>query len=180
MNFWLASTNFAGMETTTVFLSLGSNLGDREQMLHRAVEAIELHIGPVTIASKTYETLAWGMTDTPDFLNQVIAVSTDLLPSKLLQTIHRIEQSLGRIRNPEIKEYVSRTIDIDILYVGNKVITSKKLIIPHPFLHKRSFVLVPLNEIAAGFIHPGLNLSNHDLMLKLGEESLNEVKLYSR
>ncbi len=165
------------MEKKLVFLLLGSNLGDRLQTLNLAVEAINRQIGPVRMNSGIYDTVAFDMENSPNFLNQAIAVETNLSPELMLQTIHRIEHSFGRVRNSRHNGYASRTLDIDILYIDNLVIETGELTVPHPQLHKRRFALVPLNEIAPDFIHPVLYLSNHDLLVALPDDPDNVKRI---
>jgi 2-amino-4-hydroxy-6-hydroxymethyldihydropteridine diphosphokinase len=138
---------------TRVYLLLGSNLGDRELCLHMAIKLIETDIAPVIITSPVYETQSWGKTDAPDYLNQVIMLKTDLTPRAVLEKILNIELEMGRERE---EKWGPRTIDIDILFYGFKVINEPELTIPHPELHKRRFTLEPLNDIAPGLLHPVL------------------------
>jgi 2-amino-4-hydroxy-6-hydroxymethyldihydropteridine diphosphokinase len=132
-----------------IFLLLGSNLGDKLDNLKRARE----HLGEVFRTSAVYETGAWGNTDQPDFLNQVIEIGSPLAPAALLEKVLRIEKELGRIR---LERWGSRLIDIDILLYGNKIVESANLIVPHPELPNRRFALTPLAEIAPSFLHPVL------------------------
>ena len=136
-----------------VFLLLGSNMGEREMFLQLAVEAIAEQVGAVTKQSNVHETLAWGKTDEPNYLNQVLLVETTLDAQLLLKTVLGIEKHLGRERK---EKWGSRTIDIDILFYGNEIIDEPDLIIPHPYLHLRKFTLQPLSIIAPNFIHPVL------------------------
>jgi len=134
-----------------VFLLLGSNLGDRQAYLQRAIVHIEADIAPVVEKSSVYETQSWGKTDEPDYLNQVIRLKTELTPQILLQKILNIETILGRKR---IEKWGSRIIDIDILFYDSIIVTEPGLTIPHPELHNRKFTLMPLSEIAPDFVHP--------------------------
>jgi len=144
----------------SVFLLLGSNIGDRALFLQQAITEIEKQVGPVLKASTVHQTLAWGKTDEPDYLNQILEVETLLTAQAVLHTILGIEKQLGRER---IVKWGSRTIDIDILFYGDDVISEDDLIVPHPQLQNRKFTLEPLNEIAPDFIHPVLNLSIAEL-----------------
>ena len=137
-----------------VFLLLGSNLGDRNLHLQNAVTYIEHDIAPVIKKSSIYETAAWGKTDEPDYLNQVVMLRTVLSPKKLLETTLFIENTLGRQRQ---EKWGSRTIDIDILFYDKIIINEANLQIPHPELHKRRFTLEPLAEIEPNLLHPVLN-----------------------
>jgi len=139
-----------------VFLLLGSNLGDRQLFLQQADEAISREVGNIIKRSSVYQTQSWGKTDEPDYLNQVLLVKTDLSPGDVLQRILAIEQTMGRRR---AEKWGSRTIDIDILFYDDEVINEPDLVIPHPHLHERKFVLEPLAEIAPEYIHPVLNKS---------------------
>jgi len=133
-----------------VYLLLGSNLGDRQLFLQKAIQYIENEIAPVVKKSSVYETQSWGRADAPDYLNQVIFVQTNMPAQTILKKILDIELILGRKRE---EKWGSRTIDIDILFYGDAVINEAGLQIPHPELHKRRFTLEPLSEIAPHFVH---------------------------
>jgi len=143
-----------------VYLGLGSNIGDRESYLNRAIDALDAHEQiEVMQVSSFIETQAIGKMPQPLFLNGVVSVSTFLAPIELLDVTESIEKQLGR----ESKgTYDPRTIDIDLLFYGQQLICEERLIIPHPMLHEREFVLTPLNEIAPDFVHPilGETVSN--------------------
>lgn len=134
-----------------LFLLLGSNLGDRNLFLAKAIAYIGTDIGKIEKKSSVYETQAWGKTDEPDYLNQVIQLKTDLPAPGILKKVLNIENKLGRIRE---EKWGSRIIDIDILFYGQQIIDQPGLKVPHPELHKRMFVLEPLSEIAPHLIHP--------------------------
>ena len=138
-----------------VFLGIGSNLGDRELNLKETLEKIEKNIGPVLKSSSVYETEPWGFESDNQFLNMVVKADTRLTPSGVLGAILMIEAFLGRTRGD--KQYASRIIDIDILLYEDTVIDEVSLKIPHPLMHERRFVLVPLCEIDPGLVHPVLN-----------------------
>lgn len=141
--------------TGTVFLGAGSNEGNRKDNLEKALEMIIAGSGKILTSSSLYETEPWGFeADTP-FLNMVVKIETRLDPVNLLENLLSIERSMGRKR--ETKGYSSRIIDIDILFYDNLILESQNLHIPHPLLHKRLFVLVPLAEIAPDLIHPVYN-----------------------
>ncbi len=137
-----------------VCLLLGSNLGNRQLFLKRAIDLIETEIAPVSKASSVYETQSWGKTDAPEYLNQVICIQTNKPAQTILQKLLAIEKTLGRQRE---EKWGSRTIDIDILFYGEATINEKDLYIPHPELHNRRFTLEPLAEIAPDLVHPVLN-----------------------
>jgi 2-amino-4-hydroxy-6-hydroxymethyldihydropteridine diphosphokinase len=149
------------MKAKQVYISLGSNLGDRLQFLKNAIEKIANQLGKVVKESKVYEAAAWGHTKQPNFYNQVIEIETDLTPAQLLQGCLEIEKSLGRERSILWGE---RTIDLDILLFDGRAVQSENLNIPHPYLHLRNFVLVPLCEIAPDLIHPILELTIQQLL----------------
>jgi 2-amino-4-hydroxy-6-hydroxymethyldihydropteridine diphosphokinase len=158
-----------GLLMKRVFLGIGTNLGDREANLKKAVENIRETIGPVISASSVYETEPWGFRSDNQFLNIVIEVETDLKPSGLLGRMLMIEANMGRLRSG--KEYISRLIDLDILLYGNKILETKSLIVPHPTLHERRFVLVPLSEIAPELIHPALGKDIRTLLKECNDKS---------
>lgn len=136
----------------TVYLMLGGNLGNRWFYLHAAKILIDKRIGKIKNESSVYESEAWGYSDSQTYLNQAIAIETNLRPFGLLAAIHSIENELGRKRISG--SYEARTIDIDILFYGYQIFYSEQLQIPHVLLHKRNFVLEPLSEIADNLIHP--------------------------
>lgn len=138
----------------SVFLLLGSNLGDSRQQLSAARLRLEQEVGKILKQSGIYKTAAWGKTDQPDFYNQVIELSTTLDAYQVLDKILSIETELGRVRE---EKWGSRLIDIDILFMGEMCIDSPRLKIPHPGIAERKFTLVPLAEIAPDFQHPILN-----------------------
>ncbi len=136
-----------------VFLLLGSNLGDRNAYLKDAIQHIENEVAPVIKASAIYETQSWGKTDSPDYLNQVILIQTELPANTLLQKLLNIEWVIGRTRE---EKWGPRIIDIDILFYGDEIINEPDLQIPHPHLHTRRFTLDPLAELEPTLIHPVL------------------------
>lgn len=144
------------ISVTKVFLGLGTNLGNREANLSSAVGRIAMEIGPVIRLSSVYETEPWGFASENLFLNMIAEVETNLKPSGLLGRTLMIEAEMGRLRQG--KGYSSRIIDIDILFFGSKLMNTPGLVLPHPKLHERKFVLVPLCEIAPDLIHPVLKL----------------------
>lgn len=150
-----------------VYLGTGTNLGDRRANLRLAIEQIENRVGEVLKVSKIYQTAAWGITEQPAFLNQVILIETDLEPTSVLAEVLSIEIEMGRIRE---QKWGTRVIDIDILYYGNKIVNLPHLKIPHPYIQSRNFVLIPLSEIAPDYVHPVFNLSNEQLY-KQSEDS---------
>ena len=136
-----------------IYLSIGSNKGNRYSFIKEALRLIRKDIGKVILMSKIYETKSWGF-QSDDFLNICIMIKSDLLPAELLNKLKNIEDRIGRIRNST--KILAREIDIDILFYSDKIVDDEDLIIPHPRLHLRNFVLYPLNDIASEFIHPFL------------------------
>ena len=156
----------------TVYLLLGSNMGDSEQMLSVATNMIEKNIGKLTTSSAIYRTAAWGKEDQPDFLNQIIIVSSLLSSSTLLKEIFIIEKEMGRVRTTK---NAARVIDIDMLFFNDEIIQTENLTVPHKQIQNRKFVLVPLAEIAPDFIHPVLKKSSLEL-LSICSDKLNVQK----
>jgi 2-amino-4-hydroxy-6-hydroxymethyldihydropteridine diphosphokinase len=150
----------------TIFLLLGSNMGDSVQFLAEAQKQLEHQVGKLIKSSDLYQTAAWGNTEQSDFINQVIKMETILDPQKLLGTILAIEKEMGRLR--EVK-WGPRTIDIDILYYDQEVINLPELKIPHPNLHQRAFTLVPLCEIEPLWLHPVLHRTNRQLLMAIDD-----------
>jgi 2-amino-4-hydroxy-6-hydroxymethyldihydropteridine diphosphokinase len=146
-----------------IYLLLGSNMGNSRQCVATAVEQINRSVGIVKHMSNYYQTAAWGNTEQPDFLNQVVLVYSLLNASECLDQILAIEKRMGRIRT--VKN-APRIIDIDILYFNEEIIDKRDLVVPHPAIADRRFVLVPLNEISPQFIHPVHKRSNHQLLLE--------------
>lgn len=139
-----------------VFLLIGSNEGDRQQWIHWAVQEIQAHIGPIARKSRIYETAAWGKENQPDFLNMALALRTSLSPLDLLKKVQDIEQRGGRQRT---ELWGQRTLDLDILFIGDQILQSPYLEVPHPAMADRRFVLAPLAEIAPELIHPQRGIS---------------------
>ena len=158
----------------TLYLLLGSNLGDRLQVMRAASELIDMQIGNIVSSSSVYETAPWGVLDQPSFLNQVLEVETEMAPEEVLRIILDIEHELGRVR---YERWGARVIDIDILYFDHLILDTARLTIPHPRLHERRFTLAPLAEIAPDFIHPVLNKSSEQLMAECTD--ISEVSLFS-
>jgi 2-amino-4-hydroxy-6-hydroxymethyldihydropteridine diphosphokinase len=157
-----------------IYLAIGSNLGKREDNLKKAHALIAEHCGRIEAVSSIFQTAAWGKTDQPDFLNQVIEVKSTLNPLEILSVIMEIEKRLGRLR---IEKWGARTIDIDILYMGATVLQSDRLTIPHPSIPTRRFVLEPLCELAPDFWHPVLLKQNATLLLEC-EDALVVTKIF--
>jgi 2-amino-4-hydroxy-6-hydroxymethyldihydropteridine diphosphokinase len=146
-----------------IFLLLGSNVGDRPGQLSMAIDLIEKEIGKTIVMSKIYETAPWGKADQPHFLNRAIEIESQFSPHELLNKVKSIEQTLGRTR---LEKWGERSIDIDIIYFEDKIIDSSHLVIPHPHIAERRFVLTPLVEISPEFVHPLLKKSNTELLME--------------
>ena len=140
-----------------VYLSLGSNYGDRIGYVQQATSLLNAaECISLIRTSAFYETEPWGMDSENWFVNAVVEIKTTLSPQELLAECQRVEQQLGRIRT-DGKGYSDRTIDIDILFYNKEIINEEKLIIPHKFVHLRAFTLVPLLELIPNFEHPVLH-----------------------
>lgn len=140
--------------STLAYLLLGSNLGDRATRLAQARRDLAASAGRLAAASALYETAAWGVEDQPAFLNQVLAVETDLDAPALLAACLAAEQQQGRERR---ERWAARTLDVDILLFGPEIIATPSLTVPHPALPGRRFALVPLAELAPQLVHPHLH-----------------------
>ncbi|HET7142759.1 MAG TPA: 2-amino-4-hydroxy-6-hydroxymethyldihydropteridine diphosphokinase [Anaerolineales bacterium] len=154
-----------------VYLALGSNLGNRLANLKAAVSNLSPQLS-VKKKSSVYETPPWGVKDQAAFLNQVVMTETYLEPEALLAHLKRLEAALGRV--PSF-ENGPRLIDIDILFFDDEIIDTHSIAIPHPRLHKRAFVLVPLAELAPDHLHPVLRRTMSDL---LGDVDRSEINLF--
>jgi 2-amino-4-hydroxy-6-hydroxymethyldihydropteridine diphosphokinase len=159
----------------TAFLCLGGNIGNRAFTLEQVVGKMNAEIGNLTKQSRFYETEAWGVNNQEKYLNQCICLETSLSSHQLLKKTLEIELYFGRERNHK-ETYEPRTIDIDILFYNTDVIQTKDLIIPHPRLHLRKFVLIPLNEIAPHYSHPTLHKTVQTLLLECEDQC--QVLLY--
>ena len=154
---------------TVAYLLTGSNLGEREEFLQQACELISMRAGRCKGISSLYETAPWGKTDQPPFLNQAIELETLLPAQELIRLLLEIEIELGRIR---AEKYGPRTIDIDILLYGNKIIDEPQLQIPHPQLANRRFALLPLLELNPELIHPITRVTLKDLLEQCPDQGL--------
>ena len=159
------------------FLGIGSNLGDKKRNIELAKSKLEKNNITITKVSKNYETLSWPDKKKPKFVNIVLKIKTSLSPKDLMKKCLYIEKELGRLRNNKNEP---RTCDIDIIDYDKKIVKgakSQSLTIPHPKMHKRNFVLLPLFEIAKTWIHPLKKVSIKDLINALDPEDLITIKL---
>lgn len=144
-----------------VYLIIGSNLGDKFNNIEQANRQIGLRIGKILNSSSVYETEPWGIREQPQFLNLVLYLETNLKPLEILKEIDFIENALGRKKG---KKWGARIIDIDILFFNDLIFKSGDLIIPHPSILERMFVLRPIAEIAADLVHPVLKKDIQELL----------------
>jgi len=150
------------MKNLIYHLIIGSNLGERVQQLSLAEKLIVEEIGTIKRKSGIYETQPWGYDDQPWFLNQVLEIATSKPPQEILKIIRNVELKAGRLPN---EKWHARHIDIDILFCGDLVVEKPDLTIPHPLLHTRNFVLVPLMDLIPEFMHPTLGKTIEELYL---------------
>ena len=146
-----------------VYLGLGTNLGDKEKNLRDAIQKIEERVGNVNSLSAFYATAPWGFQSENAFLNAAACVETTLSPRELLAVTQQIEREIGRTAKSVNHTYADRLIDIDLLMYDEQIINDPDLVLPHPLMHERRFVMEPLAEIAPDLLHPVLR----ETMLKL-------------
>jgi 2-amino-4-hydroxy-6-hydroxymethyldihydropteridine diphosphokinase len=157
----------------TAYIGLGANLGDRMTMLRMAIQRLET-LGRIAGVSSLYETEPVGYLEQPRFLNAVVALDTSLAPIDLLHGLLGIERDLGRVRSfPN----APRTLDLDLLMVDNVILDIPEMTLPHPRLHERAFVLVPLAEVAPDLVHPGSGKTLPELLNSLPDQSAVEVSV---
>lgn len=146
-----------------VYFSIGSNKGNRSQLINEAIDKIDIYIGRVELKSSIYETQSWGFKSN-NFYNVCLLIESSLSVESIFNKILKIEKDMGRLKSGN--KYSDRCIDIDILFVEDIIVNNKNLIIPHPRLHLRKFVLTPMLDIAPDLIHPILNKSIKQLELE--------------
>jgi 2-amino-4-hydroxy-6-hydroxymethyldihydropteridine diphosphokinase len=151
-----------------VFLSLGGNLGNTQEIFEACYPMIENKVGVILQQSSLYRTAAWGLQDQADFTNQVILVETTLNPHTILTEIQAIEKALGRERTIT---WGPRTLDLDILFIDQQIIQTTDLQVPHPHIQDRKFVLIPMEEIAGNFKHPVFKKSMIELLRETTDET---------
>ncbi|EIQ82047.1 UNVERIFIED_CONTAM: 2-amino-4-hydroxy-6-hydroxymethyldihydropteridine diphosphokinase [Streptococcus canis] len=155
---------------TIVYLSLGTNMGDRKAYLQKAIQALaSLPQTRLLAQSSIYETAAWGKTDQADFLNMACQLDTRLSATDFLKETQAIEQALGRVRH---EKWGPRTIDIDILLFGNESYKTKELTVPHPYMTERAFVLIPLLELQPDLKLPPNQKSLRDCLSALDQSDI--------
>ena len=148
-----------------VYLGLGTNLGDKEQNLRMSIKKIEERIGNVVSLSAFYATAPWGFSSENSFQNAAVCVETTLLPLQVLEETQRIERELGRTEKSVNGLYADRLIDIDLLLYDDRVMDAEGLILPHPLMTERRFVMEPLSEIAPDVVHPVLHKTMKELFI---------------
>lgn len=144
-------------------ISLGGNIGDVKETFYQVIMQMELIIGQITNKSNIYKTQAWGNTNQPDFLNQVVVLNSTKSISEVFFSLQELEKKYGRFRHTESK-WAPRTIDLDILFVDDTIVKTESLTIPHNLLHNRLFVLTPLTELMPNFVHPVLKVTLQTLL----------------
>lgn len=151
-------------------LVIGSNLDDRLSYMKRAQSSLEVHVGKLIGKSSVYVSPPWGYNSSNEYYNQVLLFDTSLTADHLLHFCLRIEKLLGRVRT-EKQGYADRTIDIDIMFLGEEVIDTKDLTLPHPRMHERKFCLLPLFEVNPDWVHPSMSKGLVELIESCSDES---------
>ena len=146
-----------------VYFSIGSNKGNRSGLINEAINKIDIAIGNVELKSSVYESKSWGF-NSNNFYNICLLIHSNLSPELILNKILIIEKDMGRLKS--VDQYSDRCIDIDILFIDDTIVNTKNLIIPHPRMQLRKFVLIPMIELAPNLVHPVLNKSIRQLELE--------------
>jgi 2-amino-4-hydroxy-6-hydroxymethyldihydropteridine diphosphokinase len=150
-------------------LSLGSNLGNRYAYLRQAIHHIEQSFDTSTTCSRYHTTPPWGETNQAQFINMALYLDTDKSAVECMELLQKIEERMGRVKT---KKWGPRSIDIDILFYANSLVTSPELVIPHPYMHERGFVMKPLSDIMPDFMHPVLNKTIAELQIGTLDDTL--------
>lgn len=158
-----------------VYLGLGTNIGNKRKNMVTAAALLAERAGDVLSLSSFYETEPWGFASENTFLNAALELETDCSPMELLRLTQQIEREMGRTQKSD-GSYHDRIIDIDILLYGNEVVHHEDLVVPHPLMQQRLFVMQPLAEIAPSLVHPVLQKSMYDLYMNLLDGEDSEVK----
>lgn len=149
------------------YISLGGNLGNTIEIFQNSIEILEKKVGKITHLSSLYQTAAWGPIPQNDFINQVIELETKFSAQELMGILLEIELQMGRVRT---ERWGPRTLDLDILFFGDHIISTENLEIPHPRISERKFVLVPMVEINPSFVHPKIQKTVEQLLLECEDE----------
>ena len=157
------------------YVLFGSNMGDKDQIFAKACLNINNRCGHVLEVSSAYESEPWGFEAKEWFLNRLIIVETELEPEAMMRQLLDVEAELGRVRHPEVEGYTSRTVDLDILYYGSRIVLTDCITIPHPRLHLRRFALLPLCELVPHFVHPAFNLTQTELLRRCADVSSKTI-----
>lgn len=150
-----------------IFISLGSNLGDRQSQIETAKSLLAEASIKIIMCSPLYISKAWGITDQPDFYNQIIQVKTTLSPEDLMALLLDIELKMGRRRDGKWKE---RSIDLDLLFYGKEIRRTRSLTIPHPMIETRNFILTPMMDLSPHLVHPILGQTIQELYLETPDD----------
>jgi 2-amino-4-hydroxy-6-hydroxymethyldihydropteridine diphosphokinase len=161
------------MDNDLVFISLGSNVGNRLNFLTSALNKISTQAGKLILKSSVFETEAWGNVTQQNFFNQIIAIKTNYEATELMYMLLEIEHQLGRTRS---ERNGPRSIDLDIIFYKDQIIREAKVKVPHPRMHLRNFILIPMNEICSEWMHPLFNL-NMKKLLEISQDILVVKKL---